>query len=158
MTRGAQVMLATLGSTPRGGLDSVPAQVVIDMNYCTREAGLPDVVLDESALAKVGALAQPGQHSALAAGGLGDDDGALLDDVEAVPALALPEDGLPSPELHRLQRARDQLPVVLQRPLQTFALLQSAMGSEQHTDGLSEGMQRSQAIGARPLLPWLSVT
>ena len=92
---------------------------------------MPDIVLDEGALAKVGALAQPGQHSALAAGGLGDDDGALLDDVEAVAALALPEDGLPRPELHRLQRARDQLPVVLQRPpRQPSALLQLTMGSE----------------------------
>ncbi len=76
---------------------------------------LPDIVLDERALAKVGALAQLGEHGALPIAGLGDGDGALLHDVEALPALALPEDALPRPELYRLQRARDQLPVVLSR-------------------------------------------
>ena len=74
---------------------------------------MPDIVLDERALAKVGALAQLGEHGALPVAGLGDGDGALLHDVEALPALALRENALPRPELHRLQRAGYQLPVIL---------------------------------------------
>ena len=83
---------------------------------------LPDIILDEGTLAKVGALTQLGEHDTLAAAGLGDGDGALLDYVEALPALALPENGLPRPEFHRLQRARYQLPVVLLRRRHTLTL------------------------------------
>ena len=117
-----------------------------------REATLPHVILDESALAKVGALAQSGQHSAFPVSGLRDDDGTLLDDGESGSALALPEDVLARPELHRLKCARYQLPVVLQRPLQPFARPQSSLGSEHMRMVSLEACNSPVQLIALPLL------